>query len=651
MSTSNLFCMSKALLVFLAGACLASAANPTINLAPNLASPQLIGIPITWTATATGGNPGDVYDYRFSIGPQGKPLQILRDFSPGNTFTWAPHDTEGNFAVRVVVRNRSTSPFTIFPPVTLVYGIQARIPLGGPAAVSSTNHPLVALFSAPACAVGNFRIVRFQLSGAAASSKTAPLACTGTTTENFLVAGMLPSSTYQMHSDVLDSTGALVRSGQTVSYTTGAIPSSVPFPSFTVVKPASTLGQAFPVVFHAFLNVGALFGKPAYVPTATDLSGNVIWYYPVPASVGRLERVGGVWVQLTVGNSSLASSQVTREIDLAGNTIRETNARVVSDQLIAMGGPAISDFHHETRRMPNGDILVLAARDMSVTDARQCQASGSITCDVIGDLILVLDPNMQLKWYWDAFTKLTPSNLVNVSRPAILGETCKANGAGCSPITAIDPSTGMTYTVANDWMHANSAQFTNDGNIVISVRNQDVAMKINYSNGTGDGRVLWTMGNGGDFRFTTLTSPCDSADGTTYIGLLNWFTHQHDAEFNPDGSFTIFDDGNTRKLYCDPNGNSRGQAYTVDEAEKTVTPILNGDLGGYSFAIGSAQVVNYGTQTTYSFDNGLINGFTPSGFSQTSEVDGAGNLLFRIQAPTLTYRTFRMADLYTPPEP
>jgi hypothetical protein len=364
-----------------------------------------------------------------------------------------------------------------------------------------------------------------------------------------------------------------------------------------------------------------------------------------------MENDGHLWVSFTYnGTSTLALSQTGREVDLAGNTVREFNARTASEELLAMGGPNITDWHHEIRRMPSNDILVLASRDISVTNANQCGTNNGApkTCDVIGDLIVVLNENLEVKWFWDPFTKLTPSNLVNINRRAVLGETCTQNGPGCSPISAIDPSTGMVYTIANDWMHANSAQYTPDGNIIMSVRHHDVVMKINYQNGHGDGRVLWTMGNGGDFSFTTPTTPCT---GTGYSGLFQWFTHQHDAEFNTDGSFTIFDDGNTRKFYCDPNGNSRGQAYTVNQVNRTVTPILNADLGAYSFALGSAQTVKYGAATNYSFNNGVIGGFGPQGVSQTVEVDGSGNIVFNLQAPTLTYRTFRMTDLYSPPEP
>jgi len=627
----------------------AVSATPVITLVPNLASPQPVGTVVTFRAAVTGGSSGSQYDYRFAVGLQGEPPQVRRAFAPKQAFTWAQNEFEGTFLIRVVVRDRSTKPFTIYPPVTVAYTIEPRVPLNGPAAVFPTAHPLVALFSAPACAAGNTRRVVFYRPGGSPMMTNAA-ACTGKTTQNFLVAGMLPNTLYEMRSQVLDASRTVIHTGNTFTYTTGSIDPSQ-FPPFTAVSPASPAAEAYPVVFHALLNIGALFGKPAYFPTATDLSGNVIWYYPVPSSVGRIEHNGNLWVSLTNGNASQAVGQIGREVDLAGNTVREFNVRTASEELLAMGGPKITDWHHEIRRiLPSNDILVLASRDISVTNANQCGSTGGVpkTCDVIGDLIVVLNENLAVKWFWDPFTKLTPDNLVNINRPALLGETCAPNGPGCSPITAIDPSTAVVYTTANDWMHANAAQYTPDGNIILSVRHQDVVLKINYQNGHGDGRVLWTLGNGGDFSFTTPTTACT---GTGYNGLYQWFTHQHDPEFQTDGSFTVFDNGNTRKFYCDPEGNSRGQAYTINEENRTVTPLLDADLGSYSFALGSAQPVKYQAAPHYSFNSGVIGGFGPQGYSQTTEVDPSGNIVFNLQAPTLTYRTFRMTDLYSPPEP
>ena len=62
---------------------------------------------------------------------------------------------------------------------------------------------------------------------------------------------------------------------------------------------------------------------------------------------------------------------------------------------------------------------------------------------VIGDMIIIMDSNFNVLWTWDAFDHL------DVTRTAILGETCRGSGACMSHFLAPDgnhPST--TSTVA-----------------------------------------------------------------------------------------------------------------------------------------------------------------------------------------------------------
>lgn len=186
----------------------------------------------------------------------------------------------------------------------------------------------------------------------------------------------------------------------------------------------------------------------------------------------------------------------------------------------------------------------------------------------------------------------------------------------------------------------------------MSQRSQDFVLKINYNNGAGDGSILWELGNQGDF---TLVNPIQTT--CTDPGVEQWFTHQHDAEFQFDDQtidglqvLTVFDDGNTRKVVCDPNANSRGMLVFMDEAGRQVYIDIT-PLSGYSGALGAAQVMLYsdGSYNT-SYDNGFL-GTLQSPFSQTVESDQSGNIVYGIQVNgPWEYRTFRMRDLYSPPE-
>jgi hypothetical protein len=200
-------------------------------------------------------------------------------------------------------------------------------------------------------------------------------------------------------------------------------------------------------------------------------------------------------------------------------------------------------------------------------------------------------------------------------------------------------------------LHTNFAQVTADGNIILSERSQDWVVKINYKNGTGDGSVVWRLGAFGDF---TLLNPPSTTCGDPNV--FPWFSHQHDTAFQFEGNstgtapkiMTVFDDGNLRHSQCG-SGNSRGMVLIVGEANRTVYMQTSADLGQYSFAVGSSQMLIAGNSLYASFDNGLLG--SPSPFSRATEVDLNGNIVYELEADHWSYRTYRMQDLYTPTTP
>ncbi len=57
-------------------------------------------------------------------------------------------------------------------------------------------------------------------------------------------------------------------------------------------------------------------------------------------------------------------------------------------------------------------------------------------------------------------------------------------------------------------MHANSIGWSpEDGNLIVSVRDQDWVIKLDYDSGTGNGDILWRLGQGGDFTLEILLGP------------------------------------------------------------------------------------------------------------------------------------------------
>ncbi len=236
-----------------------------ISLTPSEPAPQLVGEPITWTATVPDAPPGLVY--QFSVGSPGGPFRMVRDFSPDDHFSWAPM-REGTYRVRVAVKDGFAA--TDAQSAVVPDEVGSRV-TGDQPVVSPTANPLVALYSVPPGPVGTVH-VEFAVAGDNPSWRsTNDLPSLPSRSTNFFVAGMLPSTTYEMRDAFSDGTTSAPQ-----LFTTGAIPATVKLPSFTVVQPpgpGSDLQQD--LLFQQIGNpVG---GFPT--PLVTDLAGHVVWYY------------------------------------------------------------------------------------------------------------------------------------------------------------------------------------------------------------------------------------------------------------------------------------------------------------------------------------------------------------------------------------
>jgi len=693
----TLICLSVAMLYTLCVPAFATVA--IVSFTPTHKSPQPIGKTITWTATATDSGAGPV-TFQFNIlAPNGGPFALVKDFNVGTLsggawtsqpFVWVPTGIEGPYQIQVVIKDfqsgettSKTVPFTVSPVVS-----------GSGPVIVKTDNPLVVLFSVPSCAAGSTIRTVFQEQSSSPPPQivTNWVGCHPPATVTFEIAGMLANTPYSLYAQT--KTGTKVTNGSTVSFKTGALPDTVPFPKFTVKIPASgpPSDTSNPVILHNMIQFG---GEPNYPDVATDLAGNIIWYYyPDDLTngnvLGRPLQGGGV---LTMQDDvswdpTVTKEQLLRQIDLAGNVVRETNMGIIQQQLLAMGavdgGPCSAipipapvgsacagAFHHDAiQTLPNGWTAVLLDNEKIFPAGTQGDTSG-LPVDVVGDMIVVLDTNWQVKWYWDVFDPSHGGNgysKLPVSRTAVLAETCGTNTSGCPPIFLLSP--GDIAPLAHDWLHANTLYYwpksggagNAAGDIVWSSRHQDWVMKIDYQDGNGTGDIDWRMGPSGDFTFQNA-----------YNDPWPWFSHQHDAgiENGGAGPMTLFDNGNTRVSLptastggvpglgtaCTPNDcDSRGMAINFDEAERTVSVSPGGvsvDLGTFSTAMGSAQLLSNGN---YFFENPIvfINLNTSDGYSMevgpTPAVpqQGPANVILNLVGPE-HYRGWQMPSLYFPP--
>ena len=621
----------------------------TVTLTPNPPSPAPVGTSITWTATVRGDpDPAPAYVYKFTAEIAGQPRVTRTGFMRSREMVWTPSNFDGNFTVDVVVKNLHAGTSG---QRSANYTITSRL-IGGTATINPTANPLVALFSGPACQVPNAMRVRFfpvSVPPGAISTPmtTSTVPCRFDTTAvnpdessmNFQIAGLYPQTTYQMRWEVVKAGSTL--EGTYLSYSTGPIPGSVTFPTFT---PTGNGSASEPIVLHSPIQTSA--------SAATDLAGHVLWYTTNIPPVRT--QIGGRYLG-TVGSDD-PYLRGLREVDLAGNTTIETSVGDVNEQLAAMSARPVTSIHHETRRMyrpgggaPNGYILALSSTEFAVTSAGQCGLTGSTpnTCDVIGDQILVFDSNLNVKWAWDLATHL------DTDHAAVLGEKCTnpLGTAGCPPFTNPFPS-------ANDWTHSNSLQYTAyDGNIIISIRHQDSVLKINYADGAGDGRILWRLGSGtiGDQNgnpLPTFAVATNNTGGQHDIGFPMQ-SHQHDPEIEYGGFLfpggfrvlTLYDNGNTRHANFNNQGHSRCQLYAISEDQLIANLNVNADLGVYSQAVGEAQMLANGNMAC---DSGIISGSTPT---QSTENTQAGDVVYSLSVTQPNYRTFRMRDMFTPVNP
>ncbi len=575
----------------------------TVTLDPSDDSP-LVGERVTWTATAAGVGATPVY--QFLAAPHGGAARVVRDFSPTNTFAWTPMQ-EGSYDIEVVVKDGY--PATETTSAVAVEGVASRV-AGSQAVVSPTANPLVALYSAPPTAAASV-FVQFAVAGdhpAWRNTDTRP-AVPGKST-NVFVAGMLPNTTYEMRDVRSDGTASAP-----VFFTTGGLPAGLTFPAFTVPQPPGPDGDtALDMVFHQ--RIQATPNTPPLI--ATDLAGHVTWYYDLTGAGFTLTKAGQ---SLVPGGTLLlngtdpytpnpAAPNVLREIDLAGNPVRETSLAAINAQLAAMGREPVHAFHHDVQRLADGSTVALAYTERAI------DVNGTPT-NYAGEMVLVLDADFQVKWAWDAFDHL------DVNRGPVLGEVTQPG----SP----EPTAAVPLLPAVDWLHVNAVALSPaDGNLIVSIRHQDWVVKLDYRNGAGDGHVVWRLGAGGDFTL-------NSADPTA------WFSHQHNAHYIDDHTLILFDNGNTRQA-TDPAAHSRGQVWTLDETTLTATPVLNADLGGYSFRLGSAQRLSNGNYSFLSGSLGLVP--PPLQFGQTIEVRPDGTQAYVLKFASPEYRSFRVRTLY-----
>ncbi len=484
--------------------------------------------------------------------------------------------------------------------------------------VQSTANPLVAQFSVSSPCPGQ-AMVEFGTDTTYGRSTawypvypTSPGAANSQQSQ-ILVAGMRASTTYHMRAQVQCPDG--VYPSQDLTFTTGALPSSLSFPTLTVTRPnPSPSSPENPGVE----SIAAIATQTPFV--VTDRDANPIWYYDVGQGnspyMFKLLPNGHFLLMMNTPNSSLL-----REIDLAGNLIRQLDIPTLDQAMEAAGfdfQPV--NYSHDFAVLDNGHIVVLTVCFKTLT------AEGYGTLQVTGDGLVDLDQNWNPVWAWNSFDQMEPNGPLNINR--------HLNGLP-------------------DWTHGNAILYlAQDGNLLLSMRHQSWLAKIDYNNGTGSGKILWLLGYQGNFALTQNGVPTDDPS--------LWFSFQHyPSIISQNGSqimMNVWDNGDSRPL--DTNGDvcgvpplnvpcySRATAFQVDESAM-VADLQWQDLPGlFSLWGGNVNQLENGN---VEFD---VNAPTPAPgpgiLSQVQEVTQTSTpqIVWQMNVSLNAYRAYRIPSLY-----
>jgi arylsulfate sulfotransferase len=510
---------------------------------------------------------------------------------------------------------------TIVIACALMAGCGAgSIPSDTQGSVSGTQNPLVAMYTLRTGCLGQIMVEFGPTTSYGRNTAWYPVNSTYYST--VLVAGMKASTTYHMRAQVQCTDSSTTTTTPDTTFTTGPLPvsSSVVFPQLIVSRPnpslSSTENPGIEYIDVTIANTPPLF---------TDRDGNPIWYYDVGSGnftfPFKLLSNGDMLLSIT----NAVSISTLREVDLAGNTVRELTAH---DLELKMANDATFDFvpggfHHDFALLPNGHTVVIVDCFKSFTNLPGYPG----TLVVQGDALVDLDENWNPVWAWNSFDYLDVNRHVD----------------------------GLP-----DWTHSNAILYSaDDGNLLLSMRNQSWILKIDYENGTGSGNILWTLGYQGDFTLTDGGEPVPTDNPSP------WFANQHfPIILSQSGSQTtlgIFDNGDQRMLnpygeVCiNPlSGNnfpacySRPVIFQVDESSM-VANILWADPLPYFGVWGGA--INQFANGNIEFDlNDPAIPPSPNLASQVQEVTGAATpqVVWQMNIPTPdnAYRAFRFPSLY-----
>ena len=426
---------------------------------------------------------------------------------------------------------------------------------------------------------------------------------------SILVAGMKASTIYHMRAQV-QCVGNTVPS-EDFTFATGPLP-SIPFPTLQVTRPNPGLATSeSPGIELVNLIVPNSSTMQSFF---TDRDGNPIWYYDIGAnnlpSTMKLLPNGHMILSITRPDAS-----ILREMDLAGNTIREIDAATLGQKVLAAGFDFTPQgFHHDVLALDNGHLIVLTIFNKPFTDLPGYPG----TIQVLGDGIVDLDQNWNPVWAWSSFDYLDVNRHLS----------------------------GLP-----DWTHSNALVYSpSDGNLLLSVRHQSWILKIDYQNGAGTGNVLWKLGYQGDFALAQGDDPSLWFSFQHFPSIISQIGTQTTLNIWDNGDFRVLDSsGSVCPLFGSPACYSRATVFQIDESSMVAD--INWALAPGLFSVWGGSI-NQFANGNIEFDvNAPALPPNPNVASEIQEVTQTSTpeVVWKMDIspiPMYAYRAYRVPSLY-----
>jgi hypothetical protein len=288
--------------------------------------------------------------------------------------------------------------------------------------------------------------------------------------------------------------------------------------------------------------------------------------YPPGQSVYLLENGNLLRACMTPGKLSSGGGEGGRveEYDWAGNLVWELDFS--TDTYMQ---------HHDIRRLPNGNILMLAVEKKTYTECitagfnpakfqPEIAAKGMMLPDYVVEIKPSYPKGGAVVWEWHTW-----DHLIQDFDPA------KDNYGNPKLHPELIDCDGDTKNLPAFWNHMNSIDYNPQlDQIALSVRGNSEVWIIDHSTTTAQAKEHsgGTRGKGGDLIYRWGNPVCYGAGTVTN----QRYYQQHDVEWVRPGY------PGAGNLTCFNNGLGRGDYSTVDE----FTPAINAD-GSYTVVAGS----------------------------------------------------------------